>query len=112
MFYSNTTKGFYTTDIHGENIPSDAVEITNEYHSELINQQGFDKFIDGDENGYPILKDVPAPSAEQLLNSMRLSRQLAYQEEADPLFFKYQRGEATIDEWKHKIQEIKFRYPY
>lgn len=34
----------------------------------------------------------------------------AYRNEADPLFFKAQRGEATIEEWKLKVEEIKARY--
>jgi len=33
-----------------------------------------------------------------------------YQNEADPLFFKAQRGEATMDEWLAKVEEIKTRY--
>lgn len=39
-------------------------------------------------------------------------RAAAYRTEADPLFFKAQRGEATNDEWLAKIEEIKARYPY
>lgn len=39
-------------------------------------------------------------------------RKVAYQKEADPLFFKYQRGEAEKSEWLEKIEEIKARYPY
>ena len=38
-------------------------------------------------------------------------RRAAYEAEADPLFFKYQRGEATQEEWLAKIAEIKARYP-
>lgn len=38
-------------------------------------------------------------------------RAAAYREESDPIFFKAQRGEATIDQWLAKIQEIKNRYP-
>ncbi len=38
-------------------------------------------------------------------------RILAYREEADPLFFKAQRGEATIEEWKAKVAEIKAKFP-
>jgi hypothetical protein len=38
-------------------------------------------------------------------------RQGAYIREADPLFFKWQRGEATEQEWLEKIAEIKARYP-
>ena len=38
-------------------------------------------------------------------------RQQAYAAEADPLFFKAQRGEATMAEWQAKVAEIKARYP-
>ena len=38
-------------------------------------------------------------------------RKAAYIAEADPLFFKAQRGEATLQEWQDKIAEIKNRYP-
>jgi hypothetical protein len=38
-------------------------------------------------------------------------RKFAYREESDPLFFKWQRGEATKEEWQTKIVEIKNRYP-
>jgi acyl-CoA reductase-like NAD-dependent aldehyde dehydrogenase len=31
--------------------------------------------------------------------------------EADPLFFKWQRGEATKEEWLAKVEEIKARCP-
>ena len=36
-------------------------------------------------------------------------RRVAYQQEADPLFFKWQRGEATQAEWLAKVAEIKAR---
>lgn len=48
-----------------------------------------------------------APSAE----AIEAMRRVAYQTEADPLFFKWQRGEATEAEWLAKIAEIKARYP-
>lgn len=38
-------------------------------------------------------------------------RQAAYAAEADPLFFKAQRGEATMADWQAKVAEIKTRYP-
>lgn len=38
-------------------------------------------------------------------------RKIAYQNEADPIFFKWQRGEATQQDWLAKIEEIKQRYP-
>ena len=39
------------------------------------------------------------------------ARAAAYKEEADPIFFKSQRGEVAIEDWLAKIQEIKNRYP-
>lgn len=39
-------------------------------------------------------------------------RHAAYTAEADPLFFKWQAGEASEAEWKAKRQEIRDRYPY
>lgn len=38
-------------------------------------------------------------------------RQAAYAAEADPLFFKAQRGEATMADWQAKVAEIKTRFP-
>lgn len=36
----------------------------------------------------------------------------AYRAESDPLFFQWQRGEATEQQWKDKVSEIQARYPY
>ena len=46
------------------------------------------------------------------IDELKKLRNQAYIEEADPLFFKSQRGEATVEEWQSKIDEIKARYPY
>jgi hypothetical protein len=39
-------------------------------------------------------------------------RAAAYATEADPMFFKSQRGEATVQQWQDKVAEIKARFPY
>lgn len=38
-------------------------------------------------------------------------RRAAYTLESDPLFFQWQRGEATEQAWKDKVAEIQARYP-
>lgn len=38
-------------------------------------------------------------------------REEAYKKESDKIFFKWQRGEATQEEWLDKVNEIKARYP-
>ena len=62
------------------------------------------------------LVDMDEEEIEQvklsLIENARQSRAEAYREEADPLFFKWQRGEVTEQEWLDKIEEIKQRYPY
>jgi hypothetical protein len=52
------------------------------------------------------------PTKEQQQAELKAARQAAYQLEADPLFFKYQRGSATEAEWLDMIADIKLRYPY
>jgi len=39
------------------------------------------------------------------------NRRAAYVAEADPLFFKAQRGEVEQQVWLDKVAEIKLRYP-
>lgn len=46
----------------------------------------------------------PAPDIDAL-------RQAAYIAQADPLFFKWHRGQATEQEWLDKVAEIQQRYP-
>ena len=46
----------------------------------------------------------PAPDIDALRHS-------AYVAESDPIFFRYQRDEATKEEWVAKAEEIKARYP-
>lgn len=62
MFYSESTGGFYTAEIHGDNIPADAVEITAEYHAELLAAQSAGKRIEPDANSHPVAVDPPPPS--------------------------------------------------
>jgi len=56
---------------------------------------------------------LPEPEPEPpTLKQQQVARAAAYRKEADPLFFKAQRGEATMDEWLALVAEIKTRYPY
>ena len=76
-YFSKTTNGFYTPEIHST-MPSDVVEITDEYWQSLLDAQVTGKVIQGDENGNPILVDAPVveivpPTIEEKLNSIGLS---------------------------------------
>ncbi len=85
MFYSASTNGFYTPEIHGDNIPADAVEITEAEHAALLEGQSKGKVIVADENGYPILRDPPPPTTEQIMSSLKARVQLWLDEQARAL---------------------------
>ena len=71
VFYSKTTGGFYIREVHGDNIPADAVEITEAEHAALIEGQSLGKRIVADANGRPILQDPPPPTAEQIMSRLK-----------------------------------------
>lgn len=57
------------------------------------------------ETAAPIVENLKAVVAVQQL------RHAAYVAEADPLFFKWQRGESTQQEWLDKVEEIRGAFP-
>lgn len=49
---------------------------------------------------------------EQAIEQVRRKRAAAYAAESDPLFFKAQRGEATMDDWRTAVASIQLSFPY
>lgn len=81
-----------------------------------------------DNNDYSTVQWMPdhegvKPTAEEVqaeltrlqnaspLEEVRTKRRIAYQNESDPLFFKWQAGETTQEAWADKRNEIRNRYP-
>lgn len=64
-YFSASTNGFYSEEIHGENMPDDVVEISDEKWQQLLEGQSAGKWITPDESGYPVLTDPPPPTAEE-----------------------------------------------
>jgi hypothetical protein len=85
--------------------------------------QRFD-LIGDDYSNIVWMGDVPLPTQNELddawptVRNQRLNllaeqqRNRAYQAEADPLFFRWQAGEGTQDDWLAKRAQIRERYPY
>lgn len=71
MFYSKSTCGFYTDEIHGNNIPPDAVEITDAYHADLLAAQSAGQCIEPDAAGYPVAVAPPAPTLAEATAASR-----------------------------------------
>ena len=81
--------------------------------------------LDGDDyEGLTWLDDSPKPTKKALealwpevqharaMQAVEIARQVAYAQTADPLFFQYQRGEATEAEWLAAVQAVKTAHPY
>jgi hypothetical protein len=71
----------------------------------IIGENAYNK--DGNEIKYDLQAVIQLAENKQSEDN----RHAAYVTESDPLFFKAQRGEATMEEWQVKIDEIKTRYP-
>lgn len=68
--FSSSTGGFYDRGLHGDLIPDDAIEITDEEHADLLVEQAAGKRIAADANGRPVLVDPPPPTPDQIIGSM------------------------------------------
>ena len=79
MKYSASTRGFYSPKIHGDNIPSDAVDVSDKDYRALLSAQSSGQRITPDVNGCPIAQDYtqPDPSIEvnAKLNAVRAVRE-------------------------------------
>lgn len=78
---------------------------------EVVEEDGYFQLEDGSWTQAWLVRPMNAQELEALAREKDELRKIAYQNEADPLFFKAQRGEATMQEWLDKVQEIKNRYP-
>lgn len=106
MFYSKSEHGFFADDVHGDNMPSDCLEITLEEHRRLINGQSEGKQIVSNENGYPVLIDfVPAPL------TYAQKREREYPPMADYLDGIVKGDQAQIEAYIQACLDIKAKYP-
>ena len=74
MFYSKSNGGFYSAEIHGDAIPTDAIEITHDEHAALLAGQSAGQRIEADEHGHPVLCDALPPSDDALADTARARR--------------------------------------
>lgn len=54
----------------------------------------------------------PEVQAEVERGRIEALRKAAYAVESDPVFFQYQRGDATEQEWLDAVEAVKAKYPY
>ena len=70
-YYSFSTKGYYTPEIHGDNIPADAIEISDETYKEVFAAQCAGYILELCEvNGVKAVPPPP-PTAKELAENIR-----------------------------------------
>jgi hypothetical protein len=72
MLYSKSTNGFYLREVHGENTPSDAIEISDELYNTLLLGINNGGTVIIDSNGQPVL--VPRSDADTALYNSNVVR--------------------------------------
>lgn len=77
--YSPSTGGFFDKDIHGENIPDDVVDLTEDEWQRLLEGQSQGKRIVAGQNGHPTLVDY-AWTDQELAAAMMKRRNAALQD--------------------------------
>lgn len=114
-YYAKSTGGFYNTSINGNDIPADAIEITDGCHASLLDAQSQGKKIITDDNGFPVAIDPPPPAAksEEDLALYILSKRDGLLESASirtsPLQDAVDLGIATDDEKSELLKWKKYR---
>lgn len=81
--------------------------------------------LDGNNyDGLTWLSDTPKPTQAELdalwpqvnydnqVAAVEAARLTAYEQQSDPLYFKWQRGDATEAEWRAAVAKIKADNPY
>lgn len=97
------------------------VPITPAQYSDALEAKLAGRIVTLDEAGALLIMDKPEPpepapepdpTPEDILEDAREARAAAYRREADPLFFKWQRGEGSEQDWLDKVAEIRAAHPY
>lgn len=89
------------------------------------NYAGSQWSLNGDTyDGLVWLDDTPKPTQAQLdaawpqvqyqnqVAAVEQARLTAYEQQSDPVFFKWQRGDATEAEWREAVAKVKLENPY
>ena len=75
-------------------------------------------------DGLVWLSDTPKPTQAELdafwpqvqyetqHAAVEQARLVAYEQQSDPVFFKWQRGDATEAEWREAVAKVKLENPY
>lgn len=91
----------------------------------MLKYPGTQWSLNGDDyDGLVWLSDSPKPTEAELdalwpqvqyenqIAEVEKARLIAYEQQSDPIFFKWQRGDATEAEWREAVAKVKAENPY
>jgi hypothetical protein len=103
--------GLYNTDVYIDDSIT-TYEVSEADAKKLIDTEG-NFYIYQFKNNQLVPSEYFEQERKDSFNlQQKKNRQLAYEKESDPIFMKYQRGEATKEEWEAKVASIAARYQY
>lgn len=112
--YSPSTKGFYDKHIHGDNIPSDCIIISDEEHQYLLDNQSDTHCIGVKDDKVTLLERVK--TQEEIDNEYKVKRKAKYPSIPDQLDMLWHLmdneeipGKGT--DWYNTISDVKTKYP-
>jgi hypothetical protein len=106
MFYSKLQNGFFTPEIHGENMPPDAVEITQEEYESVMTKQANGYRIVGGDDGKPTAVEVP--TAQPTYAQLRARAYPDYREYLDGIV---KGDQAQVQAYIDSCLAVKEKYP-
>jgi hypothetical protein len=98
--------------------PDYAIILVNKYPYTQwsLNGEDYDGLVWLEESPQPTQAELdalwPQVQYETQCATIEASRLLAYEQTSDPLFFKWQRGDATEAEWRDAVAAVKTANPY
>jgi hypothetical protein len=82
----------------------------------IMNGDNYDELVWLDDTQKPSQKELDAawPQVEyqDQCSVVERRRLIAYEQQSDPVFFKWQRGDATEAEWREAVAKVKLDNPY
>lgn len=119
MLFSANTGGFYLVALHGDGMPADAVEITDEEYAALMSAQAGGQIIASGADGKPVAQDRPVLAGADLervllravqRNLDAQARALGYDDIAaaisyadEPAVASYQLEGRALRAWRSKV---------
>lgn len=105
IYYNAKNNGFYNSEINI--IPKNSVEITHEYHAELLQKQSLGFVIQSDKNGYPIAVEKTLTADEiKTLNESQQQRLIFAANEKITLLQRAIKYNVATDNEKQLLEQL------